>query len=441
MIKISVIVPVYNVQKYIKKCIDSILAQTLPEIEILCIDDGSTDDSGKILDEYSKRYSQIKVIHKENAGYGKTMNLGLSLAQGEYIGIVESDDFIETAMYEELYAAAKERELDFIKSSYWEYSEEGRKWIDRLQEVECETVFSNYENMNKIFAPKSIWSGLYKRDFLIKNKIRFLETPGASYQDTSFWIKVCIAAERGYFTKKAYVNYRVDNVFSSVNSKEKVYYVCDELRECERYLWESELDVKRIYPYFVFYKRAVYAWNLERILPEFREKYMKRIGAELRRDITHSFMNTAGFYEEWQRDIVLLSEFYESYCRYLNEDFSRLTIRDRKDIDTLIKKEEVYLYGAGKIGQKLGRYMKEQKADCEVQYVVSNKANIVSGGIFSIADETLDTGRCIVIAVASGHMEREMAVQALNRGFDNIAFLNNDVRKFLANYIEEHELL
>ena len=129
MIKVSVIVPVYNVQKYVKKCIDSILAQTLSDLEILCVDDGSTDNSGGILDEYAEKYSHLKVVHKKNEGYGNTVNLGLEMAQGEYIGIVESDDFVEADMYEELYTVAKEKNLDFIKAGYWEYSEIGRAHV------------------------------------------------------------------------------------------------------------------------------------------------------------------------------------------------------------------------------------------------------------------------------------------------------------------------
>ncbi|MBS7046628.1 MAG: glycosyltransferase family 2 protein, partial [Eubacterium sp.] len=108
MPKISIIVPVCNVEKYLSKCLDSIVNQTLKEIEIICIDDGSTDDSGAILDSYSQKDSRIKVIHKKNSGYGNSMNVGMDCAEGEYIGIVESDDCILPEMYEELYKAAKE---------------------------------------------------------------------------------------------------------------------------------------------------------------------------------------------------------------------------------------------------------------------------------------------------------------------------------------------
>ena len=115
MPKVSVIIPVYNVENYLRQCLDSVVNQTLSDIEIICVDDGSTDNSGKILDEYATKDSRIKVIHKENGGYGKAMNVGLDNAIGEYIGIVEPDDYIALDMYETLYNIAKEKDLDFSK--------------------------------------------------------------------------------------------------------------------------------------------------------------------------------------------------------------------------------------------------------------------------------------------------------------------------------------
>ena len=121
MPKISVIVPVYNVERYLPQCLDSILAQTLTDIEIICVDDGSTDESGRILDRYADLDKRLVVFHGPNAGYGAAMNTGLFAATGEYIGIVESDDSILPQMYETLYAAAVKDDLDLVKSDavYW----------------------------------------------------------------------------------------------------------------------------------------------------------------------------------------------------------------------------------------------------------------------------------------------------------------------------------
>ena len=92
-IKVSIVIPVYNVEHYLVECLDSAMNQTLHDIEIICVNDGSKDSSLEILLEYAKRDSRIKIIDKENAGYGHTMNLGIDMARGEYIGIIESDDY------------------------------------------------------------------------------------------------------------------------------------------------------------------------------------------------------------------------------------------------------------------------------------------------------------------------------------------------------------
>ena len=121
MVKVSIIVPVYNVEKYLRQCMDSIIVQTLKDIEIICIDDGSTDSSGGILDDYASKDDRIRVIHKENSGYGNSMNIGLDAATGEYVGIVESDDYADENMFQTLYRIADENKLDVVKSSFFYY--------------------------------------------------------------------------------------------------------------------------------------------------------------------------------------------------------------------------------------------------------------------------------------------------------------------------------
>ncbi len=123
MCKVSILVPVYNVEKYLRQCMDSLVNQTLKDIEIICIDDGSTDSSPVILDEYAEKDVRVRVIHKSNAGYGHSMNIGLRMARGEFIGIVESDDFADLEMFERLYIIAVEKNVEFVRSNFWIYSE------------------------------------------------------------------------------------------------------------------------------------------------------------------------------------------------------------------------------------------------------------------------------------------------------------------------------
>lgn len=128
-IKVSVVVPVYNMQDYLEECMDSILAQTLKEIEIICVDDGSTDDSPAILDGYVAKDGRIRVIHIANGGYGHAVNLGIDHAQGKYISIVEPDDYIEEGMLERLYAVSEEYNLDMVNADCMHFSGEGESRI------------------------------------------------------------------------------------------------------------------------------------------------------------------------------------------------------------------------------------------------------------------------------------------------------------------------
>ena len=121
--RVSVIVPVYNTAKYLRQCLQSLREQTLKDIEIICVNDGSTDDSRQIIDEVTAADNRFKSIHKNNTGYGHSVNMGIRAAQGQYIGIVESDDFAEPDMFRSLYNAAERNQVDFVKGNYNTYRE------------------------------------------------------------------------------------------------------------------------------------------------------------------------------------------------------------------------------------------------------------------------------------------------------------------------------
>ena len=149
---ISVLVPCYNVEKYLRECIDSIRSQTYKNLEIICINDGSTDSTAEILRQYADIDRRIRVITKENSGYGHSMNIGLSKATGEYLGIVESDDFIEPHMFETLIENALKNNLDISRGSYFEYKTEGKKDIP---------VDTRYVTKNRVIKPIDDQSPFY----------------------------------------------------------------------------------------------------------------------------------------------------------------------------------------------------------------------------------------------------------------------------------------
>lgn len=240
MAKISVIVPVYNVEKYLTECIESIRSQSLEDLEIICVNDGSTDNSLDILNNFAKQDKRIIVINKTNSGYGHTMNMGLNAATGEYIGIIESDDFADKNMFEDLYKLAKDNDADIAKGdwfNYWSRNKFARK-NNRISSAKAFQLTNSKKDKSLLRINPSVWSAVYKREFLNKYNIRFLETPGASYQDLAFSFKVFALAERVILTDKAYLYYRQDNMNSSVKSKTKVYCVCDEYDEIDRFLEE-----------------------------------------------------------------------------------------------------------------------------------------------------------------------------------------------------------
>lgn len=292
MPKVSILVPTYNVEKYLVECMESIVNQTLQDIEIICVDDGSTDNSGKILDEYASKDKRIKVIHKENGGYGKAMNVGLDNATGEYIGIVEPDDYVALDMYETLYNVAKENDLEMVKSDFYRYSTTPETKNIYFSPCDKTNIY------NKVIKPLdyievfngslSIWAAIYNRKFLNKNNIRFLETPGASFQDTSFGLKVLFDTQQVLFLNKALYHYRVDNANSSVKNNSKIFCICDELYELEKRYKSSSKKIKKMINALKIDK---YTWNYNRLAEEGKASFYEIYNTELRNIIqSHDYV-------------------------------------------------------------------------------------------------------------------------------------------------------
>ncbi len=237
--KISILVPIYNVSAYLDECLSSIKEQTLQDIEIICINDGSTDDSLDIIKKYADGDDRFVIIDKKNSGYGDSMNQGLKKATGEFIGIVESDDFVKKEMFEDLYNLADKNDVQVAKSNALWY------WTSTNKAVKTNLV--DEKNIGKVLKPRnergifykipSIWAAIYRRNFIEKNDIAFSPTPGASYQDTGFSYKVWSMADRVIFTDKAYLYYRQDNMSSSMNNiATKAPILFGEFESIEKYL-------------------------------------------------------------------------------------------------------------------------------------------------------------------------------------------------------------
>lgn len=214
--RISVIVPVYNVQKYLDICLESIVNQTFREIEIICINNGASVKESDILSRFASLDSRIKIIRfEENQGYGKAINTGIGLAKGEYISIIESDDYIDTQMMEKLYYQACDIRPDIIKSCYTEFSGRiERKYLDNLG-IPPHTLFKLTDYPEILTRHPSIWSCLYLKEFLINNHILFIERKGSSWVDNAFQLKSLYMAKKILFTYDSFYHYRIHETSSS----------------------------------------------------------------------------------------------------------------------------------------------------------------------------------------------------------------------------------
>ena len=180
---VSIIVPVYKVEKYIHRCVDSLVNQTLQSIEIVLVDDGSPDNCPSICDDLAKKDSRIKVVHKENGGLSSARNAGLDVAKGKYVGFVDSDDDVELIMYEKMVAVAEQYKVDFVMADYRRVLRDGSSYIKTLD------IEKGYYNRDKIISDifpnlimresikygplLSVWHCIYRREFLEKFDLRF----------------------------------------------------------------------------------------------------------------------------------------------------------------------------------------------------------------------------------------------------------------------------
>ena len=211
--KVSIVMPTYNVEKYFRQCIESVINQTLKEIEIIPVDDGSPDNCGKIMDEYAEKDKRIKPIHKENGGYGLAVNLGIEKAMGEYIAILETDDWVEPNAYELLYNEAKRNDTDMTKCMFYIYNSFYKHKSVKLYDnnffsfVDApKEVFTLKEYPQILYKHASVWAAIYKSSFI--KEIKFIEK--FSYQDVLFIAEVLCKANRISFLKKYLIQYRIE---------------------------------------------------------------------------------------------------------------------------------------------------------------------------------------------------------------------------------------
>lgn len=315
--KVSVLVPICNVERYLEECLDSLAAQSFTDFEVLCINDGSTDGSRAIIQSYMDADERFRVIDKPNSGYGASMNMGLANAIGEYIAILESDDFFEPNALELLVDAAKRNQSDVVKADfylYWSTPQERDELFRIVGEQEIGRTMRPIDDLAIFFRKPSIWSALYRTSFLKDNGIDFLETPGASYQDAGFNFKVWASAARATFIADPILHYRQDNEKSSVNSGAKVYCVCDEYASMASFVNDRLDGDPRLMGILECMKFDSYMWNYDRLSGGLRGGFIVRASREFADDLDKGLVDFRLFDPWTAADLRLLASDPERFC-------------------------------------------------------------------------------------------------------------------------------
>jgi len=425
--KVSVIIPVYNVEKYLEQAMESVIRQNYDNYEVICIDDGSTDQSGKMLDSYSDQYDFIKVVHKTNTGYGHSMNTGLGLAQGDYISILEPDDYIaEDTLSSIMQIFDSYENLDFVKCDFAFV-----KGSEELQVVQAK-IIKDESLYNRLLDKQDIlklykgyiahWTAVYSKAFLDKNQIRYHETPGASYQDVGFWFQSLMYAESAYLSDKSFYHYRVDNPGSSMNNPGKVYCTCEEYDYIAEII-EKYRNPEMIYPYYVKGRLISVKDTYRRIADEFRRDFLIRAEKDFRMIEKEGHLDLSQLSKEEGKvlkDIMnSAEELWKAKKQACNDFFEEIK-----------KVEEFYIYGAGNLALFIYRLLDEEAKNKLRGFIVSRDTGdkeLVGKPVW-VFNEIREKIRYSKIVVGVSELyEEEIAQNLRNAGMDHYSVFRGGI--------------
>ncbi len=357
MCPISVILPSLNVRQYIDECLQSVMNQSLKNIEIICVDAGSTDGTLEIIKKYCEKDSRIKLILSQKKSYGYQMNLGISQATGEYIGIVETDDFVPSKMYESLYNIAKKQNAQIVKADFYRF-----KTIDGKIERTYNRLDTSGTFYNRIINPAkekrifrfimNTWSGIYQREFLEKNQIKHNESDGASFQDNGFFFKTFACADRVFFVNQPFYMNRRDNENSSVANKSKVYTMTSEWNYIYDWLKTDNERLKTFKDVYFLKKYHNLSFTLQRIGDEYKEEFINHFSNEMKTILSakKSVRKIFTVYE-WRR-IKLIAKNPQNYYRMRKIGCTyNLTLRILKKIGNIKRFSKFLIKIDGKISE------------------------------------------------------------------------------------------
>lgn len=284
--KVSIIVPVYNVGRYLRQSLNSLISQTLKEIEIICVNDGSTDDCYEILEEYKAKDSRIKVIHKENKGTGAARNDGLRLAQGECIGFVDPDDWVKPEMFERLYSLIKENNLDIAMCMPDGFDERNQTntpfpyFVDANFDVIPENRIFNWRDLSPFKYPMCVWNKLYTKELFDKNNIDFAQ--GLDFEDHKVIFGALLTAERMLFVREKLYVYRFNREGSVLTDNNKRLIDHIEIFNIVEEIMKNTDTLRFLRGDFLEYKIHNLLYYYSMIKDEYKQEYYSRMVESLK---------------------------------------------------------------------------------------------------------------------------------------------------------------
>lgn len=292
MPKVSIIVPVYNVEKYIDKCLSSLVNQTLNDIEIIIVNDGSIDNSEQIILKYKEKYpSKIVYLKKENGGLSDARNFGMPYAKGDYIAFLDSDDYVELDTYEKLYNRAIQTDADMVECDfYWEYSDK-----------KIHDTSANYKDESDMYANARVvaWNKLYKKDLIINSGIKFPK--GLRYEDLEFFYKILPQLKKIELINEPLIHYvQRDNSITYVQNEKTadIFAILDNI--INYYKWISlynEYNQELEY----MYVRILFGSSFKRML-NIKDKETRR------KLLMDSYFNAFENFPDWKSNKILNSK-------------------------------------------------------------------------------------------------------------------------------------
>lgn len=439
-VKVSVIMPSLNVERYIDECLKSVVSQTLQNIEIICVDAGSTDGTLEIIEKYASMDSRIIVVHSDRKSYGYQVNMGISMATGKYVAILETDDYVEPDMYEYLYLLAEENSTDITKADFDTFSviENGEKCFERIKLFEDNSLYykvTEPRTCDRLFCTDYfLWKGIYSRRFLTENNIKLNETPGAAFQDMAFMLQMLSYAHRAVYSDRSLYRYRVDREEASTFSPKILGYGHQEFEYALSLIDEGkDIYEKGLYIHLLHSFRSELYLVLQMTGCDFASEYVKphyewfidRIQYAV--DCGILDINSDVYLYETE-DIKVLLGGEEGIRQAVTEIINKVSRKQEKIAETqkLCDNKQVVIFGSGRRGIN---YLKQLYGKINIVAFADNSVDrqntIVSGFKVYSLDKCLDAyPECIYLIAVKNNAE-EIVKQIIDAGIGEKQIINN----------------